>query len=106
MDLDEEALDGFVGNAADERAEREGDEAEDERDAPVASVQARHLERVRRDEDDEDLRCDFWGGANKSAFIFLRSSSRLLTDERNDHEIIIPQYPLEHIQLVVDPCAS
>ena len=56
----ERALAGPVGDEADERAERDGDGAGRERDAPLAPSEMGHGEDGAAYEDDEDLDGGFW----------------------------------------------
>ena len=53
--LDEESLDGAVGNAPNKRAERDRDDAERETNTPFAATDASHLEGGATDEHDENL---------------------------------------------------
>lgn len=58
-DLVEETLNGAVGNAADEAAERDRNEAEGKGNSPKLAINFGHREGGATDEDDEDLDTDF-----------------------------------------------
>ena len=57
--LDEEALRGLVGNAAEEGTERNRDDTESERDSPLFAANSGYLERSTANEDDQNLNGNF-----------------------------------------------
>lgn len=57
--LDEEALCGLVGNAAEEGSERNRDDTESERDSPLFAANSSYLERSTANEDDQNLNGNF-----------------------------------------------